>query len=245
MTSSKIVIANHKMNMLSNDINEYLKNIKKEINIENIIICPTSIYIPYFLKQNFRVGIQNIFYKNNGAYTGEISPRQAKSMEIDYAIIGHSERRRYFLETNNEINQKVNLCLKNHLKVILCIGETKEEKYNGKTKEVLESEIVQDLKGISNLNDVIIAYEPIWAIGTNELPTLKEIDIYTRFIKQIVKKHFNDKEIKVVYGGSINEKNIKEISKISSLDGVLIGGASTKYQQFIQITKTILEDDSN
>ena len=123
MAKNKIVIANHKMNMLSSDINIYLKKIKEQINIENVIICPSCIYIPYFLKQNFKVGIQNIFYKSKGAYTGEISPRQAKSMEVDYAIVGHSERRKYFLETNNEINQKIELCLKNNLKVILCIGE--------------------------------------------------------------------------------------------------------------------------
>ena len=109
MAKNKIVIANHKMNMLSSDINIYLKKIKEQINIENVIICPSCIYIPYFLKQNFKVGIQNIFYKSKGAYTGEISPRQAKSMEVDYAIVGHSERRKYFLETNNEINQKIDL----------------------------------------------------------------------------------------------------------------------------------------
>ena len=245
MISSKFVIANHKMNMLIRYINVYLKNIKKELNNENIIICPSSIYIPYFLKQNFQVGIQNIFYKNNGAYTGEISPRQAKSMEISYALIGHSERRKYFLETNNEINQKIDLCLKNNLKVILCIGETKEEKHEGKTKDVLEEEIIQNLKGISNFNDIIIAYEPIWAIGTNEIPALNEIDVYSRFIKQIVKKHFNFKNIKVVYGGSVNEKNVDEIAKIKSIDGVLVGGASTKYQEFIKIAKAILDTDKN
>lgn len=243
MAKNKIVIANHKMNMLSSDINIYLKKIKEQINIENVIICPSCIYIPYFLKQNFKVGIQNVFYKSKGAYTGEISPRQAKSMEVDYAIVGHSERRKYFLETNNEINQKIELCLKNNLKVILCIGENKEEKYEGKTKEVLESEIVENLANISNLEDVIIAYEPIWAIGTNETPTTNEIDIYTRYIKQIVKKHFNFKNIKVVYGGSVNEKNIDEITKIKSIDGVLVGGASTKYKEFVKIVTTVLEED--
>ena len=164
-------------------------------------------------------------------------------MEVDYAIVGHSERRKYFLETNNEINQKIELCLKNNLKVILCIGESKEEKYEGKTKEVLESEIVENLANISNLEDVIIAYEPIWAIGTNETPTTNEIDIYTRYIKQIVKKHFNFKNIKVVYGGSVNEKNIDEIAKIKSIDGVLVGGASTKYKEFVKIVTTVLEED--
>ena len=145
MAKNKIVIANHKMNMLSSDINIYLKKIKEQINIENVIICPSCIYIPYFLKQNFKVGIQNIFYKSKGAYTGEISPRQAKSMEVDYAIVGHSERRKYFLETNNEINQKIELCLKNNLKVILCIGENKEEKYEDSQDEISKDNEKQEI----------------------------------------------------------------------------------------------------
>lgn len=244
MTSSKIVVANHKMNMTSMDINRYLKKIKKEINLENVIICPTSIYIPYFLKQNFKVGIQNIFYENKGAYTGEISPRQAKSMAIDYAIVGHSERRKYFLETNQEINQKIKLCLKNNLKVILCIGETKEEKKNRKTEQVLEQEIIENLEGVKNFKNIIIAYEPIWAIGSKKTPTIKEIDISIRFIKQIMKKHFHVDNIQVIYGGSVSEENVQEMRAIPTLDGVLVGGASIT-EEFITITKTILEMDKN
>ncbi len=244
MKSSKLVVANHKMNMTSIDINQYLKKIKKEINVENVIICPTSIYIPYFLKHNFKVGIQNVFYENKGAYTGEISPRQAKSMEIDYAIVGHSERRNYFLETNQEINKKVRLCLKNNLKVILCIGETKEEKRNRKTEEVLEKEIIENLEGVKNFKDIIIAYEPIWAIGSKKTPTMKEIDISIRFIKQIMRKHYHVDNIQVIYGGSVSEENVQEIATIPTLDGVLVGGASIK-EEFINIAKTILKADKN
>lgn len=244
MINHKIVIANHKMNMTSSEINAYLKKIKKEINVENLIICPTSIYIPYFLKQHFKVGIQNVFYENKGSYTGEISPCQAKSMGIGYAIIGHSERRNYFLETNQEINQKLKICLKNKINVVLCIGETKEEKRNQKIEKVLEKQLLENLKDVKQFNHVIIAYEPIWAIGTKKTPTMKEIDISIRLIKQIMKKHYNVNHISVIYGGSVNEKNIKEISTIPSLDGILVGGASIKTDEFISIVKNFLGFDN-
>lgn len=240
---NKFVIANHKMLMTSTNINEYLKKIKRKIKSNQVIICPTSIFIPYFLKQNFEVGIQNVFYEEKGAYTGEISPKQAKSMEINYVIVGHSERRNYFLETNKEINQKIKLCLKNKLKVILCIGETNEEKRNGKTEKVLEKQIIENLEGIKNLKNVIIAYEPVWAIGTKKTPTIKDIDIHIRYIKQLVKKHYNFNNICVVYGGSVNDKNIEEISKIESLNGVLVGGSSTDPDEFIKIVEIMLKDD--
>lgn len=243
MKKNKFVIANHKMLMKSTDVNDYLKKIKRKIKSEQVIICPTNIFIPYFLKQSFQVGIQNVFYEEKGAYTGEVSPSQAKSMEINYAIVGHSERRNYFLETNQEINQKIKLCLKNKLKVILCIGETKEEKRNGKTEQILEKELIENLEGIKNLKNIIIAYEPIWAIGSKKTPTVKEIDIHIRYIKQIIKKHYHFDNICVVYGGSVNEKNIEEISKIESLNGVLVGGASINPDEFIKISEIMLKEN--
>lgn len=238
MAKNKIVIANHKMNMLSSDINIYLKKIKEQINIENVIICPSCIYIPYFLKQNFKVGIQNIFYKSKGAYTGEISPRQAKSMEVDYAIVGHSERRKYFLETNNEINQKIELCLKNNLKVILCIGENKEEKYEGKTKEVLESELVENLANISNLEDVIIAYEPIWAIGTGRTATAEQANETIGYIRSVIERAYGREvaeAVRIQYGGSVNPSNIKELMAQEHIDGALVGGASLDPKSFLSL----------
>ena len=237
----RFVIANHKMYMTSSDVKKYLSRINKEVN-RQVIICPTSIYIPYFLKQKFKVGIQNVFYENEGAYTGEISPRQIKSMGVSCAIVGHSERRKNFLETNSEINQKIDLCLKNNVNVILCIGETAEEKKKGLTEEVLEKEIKEDLKGIKDFGSILIAYEPMWAIGSGETPSMKEIDIYTRYIKQIVKKYYDYKDMKVAYGGSITPDNIEEISKIESLDGILVGKASTNPDEFIKITKSFLKD---
>lgn len=236
----KFVIANHKMYMTSSDVKKYLSKINKEIN-RQVIICPTSIYIPYFLKQKFKVGVQNVFYENKGAYTGEISPRQIKSMGVSCAIVGHSERRKKFLETNSEINQKIDLCLKNNVNVILCIGETLDEKKKGLTEEILEKEIKEDLKNIKNFDSILIAYEPMWAIGTGDTPSVKEIDIYARYIKQIVKKYYDYKDMKVAYGGSITTDNIEEISSIESLDGILVGGASTDAEEFIKITKTFLK----
>lgn len=234
----KIVVANLKMSMNTSDINIYLKSIKN-LNNKNVVICPTSIYIPYFLKQHFYVGIQNVYKEDLGAYTGEVSPLQAYTMGVRYVILGHSERRNYFKETNELINEKIKACLKNNLKVILCIGESKEEKDLLKTKRVLKKQLVTCLDGV-DIKNVIIAYEPIWAIGTKVTPTNLEIGDTISFIKDVVYELKSD-TIKVLYGGSVNEKNIKELNTISNVDGFLVGGASTDFNKFKVIIEEVTE----
>ena len=233
--AKKIVVANLKMSMTTSDVNMYLKKIK-DLDNKNVVICPTAIYIPYFLKQNFYVGIQNVYKEELGAYTGEVSPLQAYTMGIRYVILGHSERRNYFKETNDLINEKIKASLKNNLKVILCIGESKEEREMLRTKRVLKKQLLTCLDGV-DIKNVIIAYEPIWAIGTRVTPTNTEIENTISFIKDVVLelKHEN---IKVLYGGSVNEENIKQLNTISNIDGFLVGGASTKYDKF----KIIIEE---
>lgn len=232
---NKIVVANLKMNLNVVQVSEYLKKINKNINNKNVIICPTSIYIPYFLKQNYKVGIQNIFYKDKGAFTGEISPNQASSIGIEYVIIGHSERRKKFFEKNDEINKKIKASLENDLKVILCIGESIEEHDLLKTNKVIENQITLALRNIKDLTNVIIAYEPIWTIGTNVIPSFKEINNVTKFIKSVILKINFNIDIKVLYGGSVNEFNIEEIIKNTFVDGVLVGDVSIDADKLLKI----------
>ena len=237
--TNKLVVANFKMSMDTSDVNNYLKDIATLDN-KNVVICPTSIYLPYFLKKKFEVGLQNVYKEDLGAYTGEISPKQAYSIGVRYVILGHSERRQYFKETNEFVNEKIKACLKDNLKVILCIGETKEERDLLKTKRILKKQIVSCLKDLKSIQNVVIAYEPIWSIGTNITPTNAEIEDAITFIKDVVWELFEAK-IKVLYGGSVNENNIKSLNSINNVDGFLVGGASTNYSKFKKIIKEVTE----
>ena len=164
---SKILVMNMKMYMDIDDIREYMKQID---NVpDNVILCPESIYIPYFLKKYKNIAIQSIYPVDSGAYTGCVSASQVKKMGVNYAIVGHSECRKYFNVTDNETNLKVKSALANKLKVILCIGDSKEEKDNGKTFSSLKRQLDIALNDIKS-DDIIVAYEPIYSIGTGLIP---------------------------------------------------------------------------
>lgn len=236
---NKYIIANLKMNMTTIEISEYLKKINKKIFISNLIICPTSIYIPYFLNHSYDVGIQNIYYENDGSFTGEVSPKQASSLGIKYAIVGHSDRR-IMGEDNIIINMKVKKALENDMKVILCIGETFEEREMFKTDKIIKNQIISALRNISkeDLKNILIAYEPVWAVGTNKLPNKKDISGCINFIKNICKTNLGVIPF-ILYGGSINEKNIKQLNEIENLDGFLIGNSSCDADKLIKIIDII------
>lgn len=190
-----------------------------DIKTKNIVIlCPPFTYLQK--GNNYVLGAQNCFYKNEGAYTGEISPKMLKDLGCKYVIIGHSERREIFKEDNECINLKIKICLENKLKPILCVGE----KLGGDRKQVLRAQ----LKGINDKN-IIIAYEPVWAIGTGKACELEDILSSYNLIKKIAKEN------KVLYGGSVNSINAKDIINIT--DGVLVGGASINKKEFLKIIK--------
>lgn len=190
-----------------------------DIKTKNIVIlCPPFTYLQK--GNNYVLGAQNCFYKNEGAYTGEISPRMIKDLGCKYVIIGHSERREIFKEDNECINLKIKTCLENRLKPILCIGE--------KLGEDREQVLRAQLKGINDKN-IIIAYEPVWAIGTGKACELEDILSSYNLIKKIAKEN------KVLYGGSVNSINAKDIINIT--DGVLVGGASINKKEFLKIIK--------
>ena len=236
--ANKLVIANHKMNMEAKDLNNYLKELEV-INSKNVVICPTSIYIPYFLKKGFQVGIQNTFMHSNGAYTGEVSPKQAKSLGVNYTILGHSERRNYLEENDTFINKKVLEALENKLKVVLCIGETLEERNMLKTDKIIKRQVINGLRNVEKIRDVIIAYEPVWAIGTGVVPTNKEISSTISYIKTIIDNLYPSSNVKIIYGGSVTEKNIKELMKIDEVSGFLVGGASLNTKAFLKIIEVV------
>lgn len=204
-----------------------------------IVICPPSVFLPLYKKSLVKFGIQNFYYKD-GAYTGEISIGMAKDQGCKYALIGHSERRRSFGETDSEINLKVKAALSAKISPILCIGETIEEKAKNKTLEVVKREILQGLSGIKDFNQIIIAYEPVWAIGAAQACSsemAKEICVYIRQVIENVYGPGSGNKISVLYGGAVTPENAAPFLKAAGMNGLLIGRASLDPQQFLSIIK--------
>lgn len=235
----KIIIGNLKTKMKYEDITKYIEKIRGNITYPAVILLPTSLYIPYFKELNIRLGVQNIFFENEGAYTGEILPVQARSMGLKYALVGHSERRKNLKENNQMINKKIKSGLKENMGIILCVGETIEEKVLLETEDVLKRQLFTALKGIDNLKNIVIAYEPVWSIGTGKIPTERELVNTIKFIKNFIKELKRNQQVKVLYGGSVNIENIKELNKIDEIDGYLIGGSSNKPEEFMEIIKEV------
>ena len=239
----KILVFNLKMNFNYKDVKNYIASLTGKINDSSIIFLPPTIFLPYFISTEYSLGSQNISEYDNGAHTGETSCSQLKSIGGSYVLIGHSERRSLQHEEDDVINLKIKKALENDLKVIFCVGETKEEREMLKTSKVLKKQIVNGLNGINqnDLRNVIIAYEPVWSIstsGTGIVPTNKEINDTTNFIIDLAVNAFNYKP-KVLYGGSVNEKNINELNKIDVLSGFLVGGASLDINKVLKIKEVV------
>lgn len=232
----KIIAANFKMNLTKKEIDNYLKEIDNK-KINNVIFFPSNLYIPYFSKYN--IGSQDISFKEIGSITGDTSIKQYLDFNIKYVLIGHSERRKYFNDSKY-ISDKVNLALKNNIIPIICVGETEEEYNNNLTKKVLKDELDEALENNITLlnNKIIIAYEPIFSIGTNKVLDIKEIENIVSYIKSYLKNTYL-LDIKVLYGGSVNLNNIGNLEKISNLDGYLIGNASLDAKSFLDLTSKI------
>ena len=206
-----------------------------------IVYCPPYTLLRPLVKKlrnsRIKVGAQDCHTNNEfGAFTGSINSKMIKSVGCKYVIIGHSENRSRG-DTNKKINLKIKSSIKENLNIIFCIGETLKERRNNKTNIILNSQIINGLNKIKNLNKIIVAYEPVWSIGTGVIPKSKDLDLQIIKIKNILKKKFKSKNSKVLYGGSVNSKNIRELSKIRSIDGFLIGGSSQKSKNFIDIIK--------
>ena len=211
-----------------------------------IVICPPFPYLSILNDHlsSLKLGAQNCFWKDKGPYTGEVSPQILKNIGCRYVIVGHSERRKIFKETDEMINIKIKEILKAKLQSIFCIGETEEEKKAGKTFHVLEREIKKGLDKISKkeIEKVIIAYEPIWAIGTGKSCEENEVMTVALFIKKLVSRLYNKKvasNMRIIYGGSVNSKNASDYLRESKMKGLLVGGASLNSKEFIKIIKSL------
>ena len=232
---SSFFVANWKLNGDFKFIDQFIDNFRvPKNNSKCVVICPTSVHLDYLSrkKNNFCVGAQNVSENHEGAFTGEISCNAFLDLNIEFCILGHSERRQLFNETNNDVCLKSSRVIEYKIVPIVCIGETLEEKENGKTNDVLSKQLEDSIPISSNADNTIIAYEPVWAIGTGLTPTLDEINKTHQFIKNHNSKFAN---YKILYGGSVKASNAKEIVSLSNVDGALIGGASLKSDDFTKI----------
>lgn len=241
-----IIAGNWKMNNTIEEALTLVKELKplvKDAKAE-VVVCPSFLSIKSVIDEvkgtNIKVGAQNMHFEENGAFTGEISPNMLNELGVDYVIIGHSERRQYFNETDLTVNKKLKAAFNHNIIPILCVGETLEERKANITEEVIGKQIKLDLNeiGAEEVERLVIAYEPIWAIGTGMTATSKEANDTISFIRNIVKdlygKEISDK-VRILYGGSVKPSTIKEQMAESDIDGGLVGGASLKAKDFAGI----------
>ncbi|WP_163327551.1 triose-phosphate isomerase [Desulfurobacterium thermolithotrophum] len=225
-----------------------LKNLVKDVNDRDILICPpfTALYpVSKELEDsNITLGGQNMYFEEQGAFTGEVSPLMLKSVGCSYVILGHSERRHIFGESDELINKKVLSAINHGLIPILCVGELLEERENGKTKEVVEEQIREGLKNVNKDAEFVIAYEPVWAIGTGKTATPELAEEVHFFIRKALSDMFGNEKassVRILYGGSVKPKNAAGLLKMENIDGALVGGASLKAESFAKIVKFDME----
>lgn len=220
----KYLVCNFKNKLLKDDILKYNKSLVDIETKVKLVLCPPSIYLDMFDKSGYELGVQDISSFMDKTITGEIEATQVKSMGAKYVIVGHSERRIYRHEINIDFINKINNAIENGLNIIYCIGETLNEKENGRTYEVLEKQISEVLNNVE-IKNIMIAYEPVWAIGTGKVPETDEIKENIKFINDIIMEKYEEK-LDILYGGSVNDTNIGELCTIKGLNGFLVGGAS-------------------
>ncbi len=234
------------MNKLPNEAISFFEELAPMVkNTENeVIICAPFTDLFYTLlsaqNTNIKIGAQNMHWEEKGAYTGEVSPQMLKAIGVEYVIIGHSERREYFAETDETVNKKLKAAHEVGLKPIICIGETLEQRENGETIQILEKQIKFGLEGLTGeqIRNTIIAYEPIWAIGTGKTATKEDANETIKSIrKEIANMYGNDnaENVEILYGGSVKSSNSKDLFTMSDIDGGLVGGASLDAEEFSKI----------
>jgi len=236
-----LIVANWKCNPISKKEAEAIFASIKKIKGAETVICPPFVYLPLF--RGLTLGAQNCFWEKKRAYTGEISALMLKNMGIEYVILGHSERRKYFKETDQDINKKVKSALSAGLKVVLCVGETEQERNSGKKTEIIKNQLIKALKDVSKtaMTNITIAYEPVWAIGTGNNCSVDETITSVLFIRQTISNLYDrtiaDKT-RILYGGSVKGDNSGPYIKEARANGLLVGGASLKAEEFIKIIKS-------
>ncbi len=240
-----IIAGNWKMHKTIAKALEFVNEVKDRVNndkVEAVICAPFTLLKD--LKQatkgtNIKIGAQNMHFEEKGAFTGEISPLMLKELDMDYVVIGHSERRQYFNETDETVNKKVLKALEVGIDPILCVGETLEEREAGNTKDVCKVQVEKALENVSkeDLAKVVIAYEPVWAIGTGKTATSEDANDVIAYIREVVANLYGElaNEVRIQYGGSVKPSNVAEIMNQSDIDGALVGGASLEANDYVEL----------
>ena len=242
----KVIAGNWKMNMLPNETIQFIEDLAplvKDTEHEVILCVPyTDLFYALLTAQNtnIKIGAQNMHFAESGAYTGEVSGKMLKSINVEYVIIGHSERRQYFNETDETVNKKVKAAFENGLKPIVCVGETLEQREAGNVEEIITNQTKLALDGLTNeqVENIIIAYEPIWAIGTGKTATKEDANDAVKAIRKKIAEIYGQNVadgVIIQYGGSVKSSNAKELFSMSDIDGALVGGASLKADEFSKI----------
>lgn len=241
-----IIAGNWKMNNTISEAAALIEQLKPMIKDAkcDVVVCPTFLSLPTVVElckgTNIKVGAQTMHFEDNGAFTGEVSPLMLKELGVEYVIIGHSERRQYFNETDETVNRKLKAAFSHNITPILCVGESLSERELGITEEVLATQLKLDLAGLTQeqVEALVVAYEPIWAIGTGKTATAEDANNTIGFIRSVVGKLYgNDvaEKVRIQYGGSVKPSTIKEQMAMEHIDGGLIGGASLKAADFAAI----------
>ena len=239
-----IIAGNWKMNKTAKEAEELITALKPLVakSKPEVVVC-----VPYtdlwtvaeaIKGSKIHLGAENVAWADKGAFTGEISAEMLKEIGVEYVIIGHSERRQYFGETNETVNKRTKQALANGLKPIVCVGETLEEREKGRTNRVLKKQILEGFEGITDFTNIVVAYEPVWAIGTGKTATAEDANKTIGYIRRTIKINFGEevaKALRIQYGGSMKPGNAKELMAERNIDGGLIGGAALKAEDFAAI----------
>lgn len=248
------IAGNWKMNKTDSEAKELVSELKNKIDgIGNIdvLVCPpfTALGAALTVLQGSSIvmGAQNIYWQESGAFTGEVSAQMIKSIGCKFVIIGHSERRKYFFETNSEVNKKIKAAISASVLPIVCVGETLDEREQGKEKDVVQKQLREGLDSLSekDLDKLTLAYEPVWAIGTGKTATGSQAEEMHAFVRSWLKETYSSQcadNLRILYGGSVKPDNIKELMSQGNIDGALVGGASLDVENFTQIIKNALSN---
>ena len=243
-----LIAGNWKMYKTKDDAVDFIYQINDKmpsINAVRTVICAPFTCLRALVKRqgdNLRIGAENMHFMDEGAFTGEISAVMLKSIQVTYVILGHSERRQYFNETDEDLNKKIKQALKYELIPILCVGESLSQREAGVTNQFIKSQLDADLLSLSadEVSRIVIAYEPIWAIGTGRTATSSQANETIKYIRDYIKGHFGEsvaEDLTILYGGSVNTKNAQELLSEREIDGALIGGASLNPNTFLELVK--------
>ena len=228
------IVGNWKMNLLKSDVENFSRSFDAQAPSCEVWIAPQAIHVPLLLSWGGSIGVgaQNCSHQDSGALTGEISPKALKDIGAHFVIIGHSERRQFYNESHEVLNQKAKTALAHDLAVIFCVGESLEERQRGSTEEIIGEQLDRGLDGTNG--HLLIAYEPIWAIGTGKTASLEQ----AQDVHQFIRKRINSDDTVILYGGSVNATNAQELLRCPDIDGALVGGASLKGDSFASICRT-------